>query len=64
MENTSENVLDLVILANTHGVKMGKVLDSNSKYNTGLPQCPDGLCSNKEKVFHTSSVDEQESRKN
>lgn len=63
MENTSENVLDLVILANTHGVKMGKVLDSNIKYNTGLPQCPDDLHSNKEKVFHTSSVDKQESRK-
>lgn len=57
MENTSENVLDLVILANTHGVKMGKVLDSNIKYNIGLPQCPDGLRSNKEKVFHTSSVE-------
>lgn len=57
MENTSENVLDLVILANTHGVKMGKVLDPNIKYSIGLPQCPDGLRSNKEKVFHTSSVE-------
>lgn len=63
MESTSENVLDLVILANTHGVKTGKVLDSTIKYNTGLPQCPDGLRSNKEKVFHTSSVEKQESRK-
>lgn len=57
MKNASEN---LVILANSCGIKMGKVLDCDRKCSTSLPQCPECLHFTEEKVFYTSNVVENE----